>query len=34
MRVRIPQAIYRRGLIAGLTLTGLALAVGWWVVTR
>jgi serine/threonine protein kinase len=34
MRVRIPQAIYRRGLIAGLTLTGLALAASWWAVTR
>jgi serine/threonine protein kinase len=34
MRLRIPHAVVRRGIVAGLALTGLALAAGWWVVTR
>ena len=30
MRLRIPNTVVRRGLIAGLVLTGLAIAAGWW----
>ncbi len=34
MRLRIPNTIARRGLVAGLVLAGLALAAGWWVLSR
>ena len=34
MRLRIPHAIARRGMLAALVLTGLAIVAGWWMLSR